>query len=78
MCFSIQLTTQAACQEVISTQLTTQTTTENVDSNRLMTQMACPGNDSDSTNYSSGFQKISSTRDTSEKYVLLSRLILKL
>ena len=57
MCFSIQLTTQAACQEVISTQLTTQTTTENIDSNRLMTQMACPGNDSDSTNYSSGFQK---------------------
>ena len=57
MSFSIQLTTQAACQEVILTQLTTQATSENIDSNRLVAQMAFPGNDSDSTHDSSGFQK---------------------
>ena len=64
--FSIQLTTQAACPEIVLNQLMTQAASEHIDSNQLMTLATFPGNDSDSTHDSSGYQNIYSNQLTTQ------------
>ena len=74
---SIQLMIQAGFHGIDSNQLATQANSTGIHSNQLVTLTAFPGNDSDSTHDSRDFQKyrFKSTRDSSEKLTILSRLM---
>ena len=74
---SIQLMIQAGSHVIDLNQLVTQADSPGIDSNHLVTLTAFLGNDSGSTHDSRGFHKyrFKSTRDSSERLAILSRLM---